>query len=396
MPTNTLTDAQARAIKPSEKATKHFDGGGLYLWVSPSGAKVWRVAYRFEGKPQTMSLGPYPEVSLAEARLKRDMAKTALREGSDPMAPRRAVAEKRGLNLRDANEQYWAGRKDLSDSYRENARRGIEMHLVPKLGERAIGSIGRADLLAELERMDSAGLHVYVRKVRMWAGQVFDWAVERGEAENNPATQIDPRKAFGRTTVEHFAALELTQVGGFLQRLAMERELQSALACKLMAYTWTRTVELRMMLWSEIEDDVWRIPKDRMKRRRDHVVPLSKQALRILEQMQLRSRGSDYVFPADHRVDRPMSENAVLYLVHRMGYKGAMTGHGWRTVASTWANEMGFKPDAIERQLSHAPADKTRSAYNRAEYMPERRAMLQAWADWLDAQERVEVAVTTD
>ena len=171
-----------------------------------------------------------------------------------------------------------------------------------------------------------------------------------------------------------------------LQRLALEAELQSVLACRMLALTWVRTTELRMMLWSEIEGDVWRIPAGRMKRRREHLVPLPSQALALLERLRLRARGRVYVFPSDRRLDRPMSENAILYLLHRIGYRGLMTGHGWRTVASTWANECGHSPDAIERQLAHAPGDQVRAAYNQAAYLPERRRMLQAFADWLDAQ----------
>jgi integrase len=157
----------------------------------------------------------------------------------------------------------------------------------------------------------------------------------------------------------------------------------SAMACKLLALTWTRTQELRLMEWSEIDGDLWRIPAGKMKRRRDHLVPLSRQALVLLDNLRVRQRGSVYVFPNDRRLDRPMSENAILYLIGRMGYGGRMTGHGWRTVASTWANEAGYNRDWIERQLAHSPDDKVRSTYNRAEYLTDRRVMLQAWGDWL-------------
>src|SRR5690606_28782828 len=203
--------------------------------------------------------------------------------------------------------------------------------------------------------------------------------------KENPAMLINPKKAFGRATVEHFAALELRDLPDFLARLNMEGSLQSVLACRMLGLTWTRTTELRMMRWDEIEGKVWRVPAGRMKRRKYHLVPLSRQALDILDVMRARSRGSEYVFPSDRRVDRPMSENSILYLLHRIGYKGRMTGHGWRAVASTWANENGYSKDAIERQLAHSPEDKIRAVYNRAEYMPEREAMLQAWADWLDS-----------
>lgn len=385
MPTNRLRDALCKAFKPSEKGYKEYDGGGLFMFVSPTGSKTWRVAYRLAGKPQTISLGPYPEVSLAEARAKRDELKATLRDGGDPMAPRRAT--RKGITLREAAWQYWAGRKDISPSYRANAERAIEMHLTAIL-DAQIAGITRDDLLAELSRMDAAGLHVYVRKLRMWIGQVFEWAVENGHCTINPAALIRPEKAFGKAPVESFAALEPREMPDFVQRLNMERDLQSVLACRLLAYTWVRTNELRMMTADEIDLDAgtWIIPAGKMKRKRDHVVPLSRQAVFVIHEMLLRKRpASTYLFQHPSRNDRPMSENAILYLIHRIGYKGRMTGHGFRSVASTWANEAGYNPDAIERQLAHVPENKVRAIYNRAAYLSERQAMLQAWADWFDA-----------
>lgn len=382
MPTNTLTDAKCRAAKPEAKAIKLFDGGGLHLWISPKGAKVWRLAYRFERKPKTMSIGPYPAVSLACARVAREEAQAALREGRDPLAPRRA-ARSTVPTLAEANATYWAGRGDVTAIYRNNALRGVEMHLGPKLGARPINSIDRRELLEVLLEMDKAGLQAYVRKVRMWVSQVFDAAVELDYCRTNPAATIDPRKAFSRAKVEHFASLEITAVPALLKRMAFEGELQSVLACLLLAMTWTRTVELRFWRPGEIDGDLWRIPAERMKMDRDHLVPLPRQALAILKVLKERAREGVYVLESD-RPGRPISENAILYLLHRIGYKGRMTGHGFRSVASTWANEAGFNKDAIERQLAHAPDDKVRSAYNRAEYLPERRKMLQAWADWLE------------
>jgi integrase len=380
MPTNKLTDNACRTAKPGDKAKKLFDGGGLHLFISPKGAKVWRLAYRMDGKPQTATLGDYPLLTLADARTKRDELKRALLDG---IAPKRKITAGQPT-LDEATRTYWSGRKDVSDGYRENAIRGIELHLLGKLGKRAIGSITRDELLAELAALDSEGKHVYVRKVRVWVGQVFDWAVEHRHCESNPASSINPKKAFGKAVVESHAALELTGVGPLWDRLELEGQLSSVLATRLLAYTWTRTQELRFMEWAEIEGDLWRIPKGKMKRRKDHLVPLCVQALDVLKAMQARSRGSKYVFPAEHRLDRPMSENTVLALLYRMGYKGKMTGHGFRSVASTWANERGFNKDAIERQLAHSPDDKVRSAYNRAEFLPERRAMMQAFADWLN------------
>lgn len=383
MPTNTLTDAGCKAIKPGPKASKHFDGGGLYLWVSPSGAKVWRLAYRLAGKPQTMSLGPYPLIGLAAARAKRDEVRRALLEGQDPMQERRK-APPAELTLRQACLDYWDGRKDASEGYLLNVRRALERHVYPHVGELPLSRVDRDAVLDVLLRMDRAGLHVYVRKVRLWVSLALDRQVELGKMPLNPCALIKPDKVLGRAKVRHFAALELHEVPALLQRLALEGPLPSAQACRLLALTWVRTGELRAMRWDEVDGDLWRIPAARMKMDRDHLVPLSRQALAVLAELRAVHRGGPYVFPGDRTTARPMSENAVLYLLHRIGYKGRMTGHGWRTVASTWANEAGYRPDAIERQLAHAPDDDVRAAYNRAEYLPERREMLQAWGDWVE------------
>lgn len=378
MPTNTLSDAAVRGAKPTEKPQKLFDGGGLHLFVSPKGAKVWRLAYRVNGKPQTATIGPYPLIGLADARKKRDELKLKLLAG-EPLVKR----AKRSLTVSEACAEYWGGRGDLSASYKANATRGLEMHIEPVIGAVPVADLTRDQVLDALRPMDAAGLYTYVRRARMWLSQVLDWAVENGHAAANVAATIKADKAFGKAPVEHFAALQLQEVPALMDRLAMEGDLQSVLACRLLALTWTRTVELRMMEWAEVQGDQWVIPAGKMKRRLDHVVPLSAQALGIIEQMRQRSRGSLYVFPGDHRIERPMSENAVLYLLHRCGYKGRMTGHGFRSIASTWANERGHNPDAIERQLAHVPADAVRAAYNRSAYLPQRREMLQDWADWL-------------
>jgi integrase len=387
MPTNTLSDAICKGSKPKDKEYKLFDGGGLFLFVAPSGLKSWRCSYRMEGKQKTKSLGKYPAMPLSAAREARDKLKTTLQNGGDPMADRlakRARNTKSWMSFSEACETYWSGRKDLTDGYVRNARRGLEMHLEKSLGDLHVGSITKDQLLTELNLMDSNGLYVYVRRVRMWAAQVFEWAIEHGYAKTNPAEQIRPEKAFSRRKVKHFAALDLHQMPAFLQRMAMERDLQSVLACRLLAMTWVRTTELRMMRWEEIvDDDLWIIPAGKMKRSRDHLVPISRQALNLLKELRGMTR-SEYVFPAAHRIDRPMSENAILYMIGRIGYAGKMTGHGFRTVASTWANERGFNADAIERQLAHVPDDAIRSIYNRAEYLPERRRMLQEWSDWLE------------
>lgn len=381
MATNVLTDAKCKGAKAGDKPLKLFDGGSLYLFIAPTGSKVWRMTYRIDGKAQTLVIGPYPAVSLAEARQKRETVKATLRAGADPKAAQKA--RKAGMTLDDAHSAYWSGRKDLSSSYLANERRAFEMHVQPFLGKRVMRDIARADVLECLNTLDAKGRHDYVRKVRMWLAQLWDWAIEQGEATENPPRGINPERAFGKRTVEHFAALELRDVPAFMKRLELEGELQSVLALKLLALTWVRTNELRFMRWDEIQGDTWLIPAGKMKRRRDHMVPLSKAAQDLLATLKLRAGRSEYVFPAEHRSDRPISNNAVLALLYRMGLKGKMTGHGLRSIGSTWANEAGYPPDVIERQLAHVPGDSTRSAYNRAMYLDQRRQMLEDFAGWL-------------
>ena len=379
MPTNSLTDHKCKSAKPKDKPYKLFDGHGLYLYVAPTGSKLWRMAFRVEGKPQTSSFGPYPLLTLAEARVKRDALRAALLNGE----PVKEQKPKPTLTVEQSCESFWSGRADVSDNYRMNALHAMQRHVYPVLGAKPIGDVDRAMVLDALSRMNAAGLLVYVRRVRVWLGQVFDWAVEHGHCATNPCSAIDPKKAFSKAKVESFAALTLPEIKPFMARLELEGVIQSAIACRLLALTGVRTNELRCMEWSEIDGDLWRIPAARMKKGNDHLVPLSRQALALIEHMRARSKGSKYVFPNDRRIDRPMSENAILYLIGRMGYAGKMTGHGWRSVLSTWANEAGFDKDAIERQLAHVPANRVRGIYNRAEFLPVRRAMLQAWADWL-------------
>ena len=382
MPTAKLTDAQCRATKPRDKPFKLFDGAGLALVVLPSGAKSWRLFHRVDGKQRTTTLGLYPAVGCAEARRKAAEAREAADRGEDTTA-RRVAPPAAGPTVRKACEDYWAGRGDVTTGYRANALRALELHVWPKLGAEPVATLTRAAVLQVLLALDAKGRHEYVRKVRLWLALPLDRCVELEHCAANVVRSIDPERAFGRRAVKHHAALTLAEIPALMQRLTFERELQSVLALKLLALTWVRTSELRMMRKAEIEGDVWRIGADRMKMHRAHLVPLSHQARELLALAVARSGGSDYVFPAEHRDDRPMSENTILYLLDRMGYGGRMTGHGWRTVASTWANESGWNPDAIERQLAHAPEDKVRAAYNAAVYWPERVRMMQAWADWL-------------
>lgn len=380
MATNKLTDALCKGYKPTDKPQKKSDGHGMYLFISTAGSKIWRVGYRNEqGKEQIHVLGPYPLLSLKEARIKRDAFRLKLLNGEN-------VKHKpvKSLSFSEAVETYWLGRRDVSEGYRANATRGLAMHLEPDIGQLPINTVTREMVLVPLMRLDAAEKFVYAKRLRVWAGQVFDWAVEQGHCSLNPAALIKPEKAFGSKPVEHHAALELKELPAFLDRLSFENELSSVLALRMLMLTWVRTGELRMMKWEDIHEGIWRVPGPVMKKRRTHLVPLPRQAKELLDTLKMRSRASVYVFPSDRREDRPMSENAILYLIHRMGYKGKMTGHGFRGVASTWANEHQYNSDHIEMQLSHDSDDEVRGAYNHAKYLPQRTKMLQEWADYLD------------
>lgn len=382
MPTAKLTDAQCRAAKPRPKAYKLFDGAGLALVVLPSGVKSWRLFHRVDGRQQTATLGLYPAVGLAAARLAAQQARTA------PPKPAAAVPT---LTLADACSAYWAGRQDCTAGYRDHALSSLDHNLFAELGRVPVRDLTRAEVLRVLLLIDARGKPEAARRVRMWLAMVLDWCVEREHCTANVARTISAARAFSGRTVQHHASLPLAEVPAFMARLALEPPLQSVLALKLLALTWTRTGELRAMRWAELERDSagvptrWRVPAARMKMRRgvDHLVPLSRQAVALLAVLQQRAGSSPFVFPAERTQDRPMSEAAVLALIGRLGYAGRHTGHGWRTVASTWANENGWHPDAIERQLAHMPADSVRAAYNAAQYLLERVKMLQAWADWL-------------
>jgi integrase len=382
MPTlHKLSDTQCRAAKPKPKAYKLFDGGGLALVVLPSGVKSWRLFYREAGKQQTATLGLYPAVTLADARKRAQEARSV---------PAKPIAVPT-LTLAAAARAYWDGRRDVKDGYRDQEFRRLEFGLFPELGNVPVRDLTRADVLRVLLTIDAKGHAEAARRTLRGLGQVLEWCVELEHCPANVAKTIRPARAFSGRTVERHASLPLSEMPAFMARLALEPHLQSVMALKMLAVTWVRTGELRLMQWSELERDAdgvptrWRVPAARMKMRRgvDHLVPLPRQAVRLLAALKSRAGSSRFVFPGERNLDRPMSEAAVLALIGRMGYAGRMTGHGLRTVASTWANENGWHPDAIERQLAHMPADAVRAAYNAAQYLPIRAQMLQAFADWL-------------
>ena len=379
-----LTDAECKKATPKEKPYKLTDGAGLFLAVSATGNRVWRGSYIDQGKPQTATYGPYPTLSLKDARVMHQDTRRKLLKGE---VVKKVVAWAPVVvqpTLSKTIEVYLEAReKDASQKYLQNCRFAMNAYIEPDLGKFQLDSVERKQLLGCLMKINDAGRTAYARKIRMWVDNIYEWALHHEMCKTNPAHMINPRIAFNQHKVKHFPSLKLLEVPAFLRRLNQEPDYQDVLACKLLALTWVRTDELRCMTWAEIEGDVWRVPGTRMKEELEHIVPLPRQALDLLRTLKTRCAGSEYVFPGLRKPRNPMNANVILRKIHGIGYKGKMSGHGWRSVASTWANEREYNRDHIEVALAHIEGD-VRAVYNSAMYMSQRRAMLQAYADWLD------------
>jgi integrase len=393
-----LTDTQCRRVRASGKPRKMFDAGGLYLLVGAAKngdtLRHWRMKYRFAGKERLLSLGVYPEITLAEARSRRDAARKLLGEGMDPSVVRKA--EKRHKRVLAANT-FQAVAREWYDNQCEKwsaAHAGavltrLERELFPGLGARPIAEIDAPELLDVLRGIERRDALELVSKVRIIAGQVFRYAIATGRAKHDPSRDL--RGALKTREVRHYARLSEAELPEFLVKLeTFNGEVLTRLAIKLLVLTFVRTGELRGATWTEFDTDKreWRIPAERMKTRAEHLVPLSAQAIEVLERLKEITGAREYVFPNEHHPKRPMSENTILFALYRMGYQGRATGHGFRATASTILNEQGWDADVIERQLAHKEANKVRAAYHHSEYLAERRKMMQGWADFLDAKQR--------
>lgn len=387
-----LTDVAIRKTEAKDRAFKLADGAGMYLLIKPDGARYWRLKYRFAGHEKLLALGTYPEVSIKEARRRRDDAKGVLRDGRDPGAEKQARkrAEKiAGANTFEAVAKEWHGkaRNTWDPRHADRVWDSIENNLIPDLGTRPIAKIDAPELLAVLRKIESRGAHETRMRAQQRAGAVFRYAVATGRAGRDPTADL--RGAFTAPRVTHYAAISKKELPELLTKVdGYDGEPVTKLALKLLLLTFVRTGELRGAEWSEIDSGAaeWRIPAERMKMREPHVVPLSTQALAVLQDLRALSGNRRFMFPHRTRDGRTMSENTILYALYRLGYESRMTGHGVRAVASTILNETGFPPDVIERQLAHVERNKTRAAYHRSTYLPERAKMMQHWADFLDAQ----------
>lgn len=392
-----LTDAQIRKAKPRPKPYRLFDGGGLYLEVAPSGGKLWRLKYRYAGKEKRLALGAYPEVGLREARNARDDARKLLAGGTDPGAVRKiekAARRDAADNTLEALAREWLAAKSAgwAASHTGKILRRLEMYAFPVLGNRPVREVTAPEILAQLQKVAEQSPET-ARRLAQALGRVFRFAIRTHRANADPTAglteALPPVRSAGE--VSHFAAIVEPQAVGALLRAIWGYQGTAAVghALRLAPLVFVRPGELRGAEWAEIDLDVaepvWRIPAAKMKARREHLVPLAVQAVAILREVRLLTGRGRYVFPSVRSPDRAMSENTVLAALRRLGYSGAeMTGHGFRSVASTLLHERGYPSHVIEAQLAHVERNAVKAAYNRAAYLPERRKLMQEWADYLD------------
>lgn len=387
-----LTVVQIKALKPAERPFKVSDSDGLYVLVQPSGALLWRFRYRSSGIERKLSLGSFPEVSLAQARRKRDEAKAELEDGIDPVEEKRQSRLKAELAAQTTfglvAEEYIQKmeREGRSPATIKKARWFLE--LLAGIANRPIALVTPHELLDVLKRVERRGHHETALRLRSFAGRVFRYGFATLRTEKNPADIL--RGALTVPKVKHHAAIiEPKKVGELLRAIEDYQGRPETLhALRIAPHVFLRPGELRQAQWSEIDfaDKVWRVPAERMKMKQPHAVPLSRQVLFILRDLRSLARTSEYLFPALHTTKRPLSDNTLNVALRRLGFEhDEMTSHGFRAMASTLLNESGlWHPDAIERALAHGQKDRVRAAYHRGAHWEERVRMAQWWSDYLD------------
>lgn len=400
MPPNTkpLTDTTVRNAKPLEKARRLFDGGGLYLEISPKGGKWWRLKYRFDGKEKRLSLGAYPSVSLKDARTSRDDAKKLLAKDIDPSEHRKEEKAKRKRQADNGFEvvaRRWFKKKQSqwAASHATRIIRRLERDIFPWLGKKPIAKITAPLLLESIRRIEKRGANETAHRALADCGQVFRFAIAEGVGERDPSQDL--RGALEPTHKKHFAAItEPDQVGGLLRKLdKYEGTLVVQCALRIAPYVFVRPGELRQAEWAHInlETAEWRYTTS--KTETQHIVPLSKQVMAILKEIEPLTGRGRYLFPSARSSKRPMSNNALRVAMRSMEIgNDEMTTHGFRAMARTILDEvLGFRPDYIEHQLAHAVRDPNGRAYNRTAHLPERKRMMQEWADYLDGLRGLEL-----
>lgn len=383
------------SLGPKEKPYKKFDGGGLYLEVMPNGNKLWRYKYYFQGKEKRFSLGKYPIVTLVNAREKKLQAQRLLEQGIDPSRNKIAkekLARRGNNNTFELLAREWYGKKKdgWSGSHAKNVLHRLEGNVFPHIGKAPVKKITAPDLLEVLQIMEDRNALEVASRTRQICAQVFRYAVQTGRCENNPAIHLNGALKTGKA--KHFPALDIKEVPGFLK--ALERNearlfSRTRRAIRLSLLTFARPGEIRQCQWEHVnlKDAIWTVPGELMKSGRDHIVPLSTQSIRVLlEQQEETGRfETPWVFPGQVRPLKPMSDGTVNMGIKRLGYHQRMTAHGFRALARTAIREkLNYYPDIIEAQLAHKPAGPLGAAYDRAQFLDERKKMMQDWADYLD------------
>lgn len=390
-----LTDVKARTAKAGAKAYKLSDSGGLYLLVATSGSKLWRYKYRLDGKENVLALGEYPEVSIAEARKARDAAKVLVKQGAHPTQRKREERARQAAeraNTFEAVAREWIAKKSprWSPYYLKQVEAFMGNDVFPVIGSLPIRAVTAAQLLGIVQKIEARGAETVAILVRQWMSAVFRYAVATLRAENDPASAL--RGALTRPRVQHRKPLSRPELASLIDALGRYRgRRETVIALRLLMITFVRPGELRAAKWEEfdLKRGQWRIPAQRMKMREEHIVPLSRQAIALLEELNSLTGPNDWLFPNIRSPRSCMTITTMNRALERMGFCGRETigfsAHGFRATASTMLNELGYRSDVIERQLAHKERNKVRASYNQAEYLKEREEMMRDWANMLDA-----------
>lgn len=384
-----LTVKQIDSAKPKDRAYRLADAGGLFLFVPTTGKKVWRLRYRFNGKEQTLVIGPYPQVSLTEARAAQAEAKLKLSDDIDPGAIKKADLESASNSFTVIYQEWYEHKKEVwSERYALEMSRMFNDDILPMIGSLNINEIEPMQILAVIRHFENRGAMERANKARRRCGEVFRYAIVTGRAKYNPSPDLaDAMKGYRK---KNFPFLPPDQIPDFNSALAgFTGSIISKVATQVLQYTAMRTKELRSMQWVNVdfENRVITIDEEEMKGRRTHLVPMSNQVVDLLKMIRPMSEPvSSFVFAGRNDKKKPISENAVLLVIRQIGYEGLTSGHGFRHQFSTVLNENGWPHDAIEKQLAHSDKNSIRGIYNHAQYMDKRREMMQWWADWIDME----------
>lgn len=390
-----LTDVKCRQCKPGEKLLKLSDGAGLQLHVFPNGSKLWRGAYRYNGKQKTFAMGAYPDLGLVDARAAWKVAQGQLVAGADPTTARRIeklrAVSSAGRTFEHVALEWRETKYPVVSKTGDDALHRVRMNIFPDFGSLPIDSISPPMVLVSLRRIEARGSLDMTTRVQRVLVRIFNFAIASGLRTDNPAAPV--KEALRSHKGGHFPSIDVEELPRFLADLAhaeTELEIKTRIATRLVMHTFVRTEEIIGAPWSEVdlERAIWIVPAARMKMRRDHVVPLSHQAVALFRVMEPITGGRHFIFPHRSKGREHMDNNTILRALGRMGYKGKMTGHGFRSLAmSAITQELGYEKPIVDLQLAHVKDDKTDEAYDRAKWLKERTRMMQAWSDYLDAIE---------